>query len=144
MHDNGGAAINYTTVTHNTIVRNGSTGILLALEAGVGNVIANNIVADNGLTYNYKQIRWKHGEAQVLNNIVWSPTASKSGMEPLGGGSTQSGNLLLDPLVAVKWTDLHLQAGSPAVGLGLPAYSVSPDFDGNARDAAPDAGAYER
>jgi hypothetical protein len=144
MHDNGGSAINYTTVAHNTIVRNGSTGILLALEGGVGNIIANNIVADNSLTYNYKQIRWKSGQAQVLNNITWSPTSTKNGIEALGGGSTASGNVSSDPLVVTPWTDLHLQAGSPAVSLGLPAHSVSPDYDGVARDATPDAGAYER
>jgi hypothetical protein len=143
MHDNGGSAINYTTVAHNTIVRNGSTGILLALEAGHDNVIANNVVADNGLTYSYRQIRYKSGTGnQILNNIVWSPVAGKSGMESMGS-NTVSGNVQADPLVAEKWTDLHLQAGSPAIGLGLAGYATD-DFDGTARDGAPDAGAYER
>lgn len=143
MHDNGGSPINYTTVAHNTIVRNGSTGILLALEGGHGNIVANNIVADNGLRYDYKQIRWKHGEAKVLNNIVWSPTASRSGMEPLGDGSTASGNLLVNPLFVSPTSDWHLQAGSPAIGLGLSGYATD-DFEDKSRDGAPDAGAFER
>jgi hypothetical protein len=144
MHDNGGEPINYTTVVHNTIVRSGSSGILLALEAGHDNIVANNLLADNGHTYDMQQIRWKHGEAQILNNILWSPVASRRGTSALGGGTVASGNLLVDPLVVAQWGDLHLQAGSPAIGLGLPQHVVSPDFDGKARDSAPDAGAYER
>jgi hypothetical protein len=144
MHDNGGSAINYTTVVHNTIVRNGSTGILLALEAGTGNVIANNIVADNGLTYSYKQIRYKSGTGnQILNNITWSPNATRSGMETMGNNNV-SGNIEQNPAFMSPYGDLDLQSGSPAIDLGLSAYSVSPDYEGTARSGTPDAGAYER
>jgi parallel beta helix pectate lyase-like protein len=145
MHDNGGGAISYTTVTGNTIVRNGSTGILVAVNAGLGNVIANNVLADNGIKYNYKQIRIKTGTGhQIINNIVWSPTASRSGIEQMVTGNTVTGNLTSDPLFVSNYSDLHLRSGSPAMGLALPTYSVSPDYDGTTRDGSPSAGAYEQ
>jgi hypothetical protein len=146
MHDNGGGAISYTTVTGNTIVRNGSTGILVATNAGSGNVIANNVIADNGIRYSYKQIRIKTGSGNsILNNIVWSPTASRSGIEIFSGTSnTIKGNLQQNPLFVSPYSDLHLRTGSPAIGLGLSSYSVSPDFDGVTRFGTPSAGAYER
>jgi Right handed beta helix region len=146
MHDNGGGAISYTTVTGNTIVRNGSTGILVATNAGSGNVIANNVIADNGIKYSYKQIRIKTGSGNsVLNNIVWSPTASRSGIEIFSGTrNTIIGNVEQNPLFVTPYSDLHLRAGSPAIGLALSTYSVSPDFDGTTRDGSPNAGAYEQ
>jgi hypothetical protein len=146
MHDNGGGAISYTTVTHNTIVRNGSTGILVVVNAGIGNVIANNIVADNAVTYSYQQIRIKTGSGNaILNNIVWSPVSARSGIVALSGTSnTLSGNLEQDPKFVTPYTDLHLQSTSPAIGLADPTYNVSLDFDGLARDGDPDAGAFER
>jgi hypothetical protein len=52
------------------------------------------------------------------------------------GGSTA------DPLF-VSAADLHLQAGSPAIGLADPAFATGSDFAGAIRDASPDAGAYE-
>ena len=145
MHDSYGGVIHDILVTHNTIWRCGSTGILLAANSGTGNVIANNIVADNGVTYTYKQVRIKSGSpgTSVFNNIVWSPDAAKSGIEAIVG-TTISGNLAQDPKFVSPYTDLHLQAGSPAIGLGLPQYSVSPDYDGKLRDSQPDAGAFEQ
>jgi parallel beta helix pectate lyase-like protein len=148
LHDNTSSnKIENIRVLHNTITRNGSTGILLATNGGAGNVVANNILADNGLTYNYKQVRLRAGTGtngnSVLNNITWSPVVSKQGVEN-GGTNTVSGNLSSDPNFVTPYTDLHLQAGSPAIGLGLTSYSVSPDYDGNARDGSPDAGAFER
>jgi copper-binding protein NosD len=147
MHDNGGGAISYTTVTGNTIVGNGSTGILVATNAGGENVIANNVIANNGITYSYKQIRIHSGanNNKILNNIVWSPTASRSGIEIASGTSnTISGNPERDPQFMASYSDLHLRDGSPAIGLGLSAYSVSPDFEGITRDGSSSAGAYER
>ena len=81
----------------------------------------------------------------VLNNIVWSPTASRSGIEVFSGTSnTIKGNSEQNPQFVAPYSDLHLRSGSPAIGLGLSTYSVSPDFDGTTRYGTPSAGAYER
>jgi Right handed beta helix region len=145
MHDNGGAAVSDARVVHNTIVRNGSTGLLHNVNAGTGNVIANNVFSDNGWIYGYKQVRVQSGSSNIVsNNIVWSPEVARQGIEESGGASnTVSGNVIQDPLFVSAYADLHLSPGSPAVGLGLPAYGVSIDFDGKPRTGAPDAGAFE-
>jgi hypothetical protein len=119
----------------------------MATNGGTGNVVANNVIANNGLTYKYKQIRVKSGTNgnTVANNVVWSPTASQSGIELWSGTvNTVVRNVTLDPMFMAKYANLQLQAGSPAVGLGDPRWAVSTDYTGKTRDASPDAGAYER
>jgi Right handed beta helix region len=147
IHDaSGGGAINNIKVVHNTVVNNGSTGILIAANNGTGNVIANNISANNGRVFNYKQIRIKSGtnKSFIQNNLTWSPNASRSGIELGGTGNTVSRNIIGNPLFVAPYSDLHLRSGSPAIGLALPTYSVSPDYDGITRDGSPSAGAYEK
>ena len=148
LHDNTSTnRIENVSVVHNTIVGNGSTGILMATNGGTGNVVANNVIANNGLTYKYKQIRVKSGTNgnTVANNVVWSPTASQSGIELWSGTvNTVVRNVTLDPMFMAKYADLQLQAGSPAIDLGDPRWAVSTDYTGKTRDASPDAGAYER
>jgi hypothetical protein len=148
LHDiSSSNKIENVTVVHNTIVSNGSTGILMATNGGTGNVVANNVIANNGLTYKYKQIRVKSGTNgnTVANNDVWSPTASQSGIE-LWSGTTNTvvRNVMTDPMFMAKYSNLQLQAGSPAVGLGDAKWAVSTDYTGKTRDGSPDAGAYER
>ena len=143
MHDNGGLAIHYTTVVHNTISQNGNTGILLALNGGTGSLIANNILAQNSVVYHNKQLRYRGGTGNtIVNNLTWSSTANDSGMEPIGSDNTVTGNVVKDPLFVNALTDFHLRATSPAIGLGVPGYATT-DFDGDARDSQPDAGALE-
>jgi len=148
LHDNTSTnKIENVTVAYNTIVGNGSAGILMATNGGTGNVVANNVLANNGLTYKYKQIRVKSGTNgnTVANNVVWSPTASQSGIELWSGtANTVLRNVSLDPMFVTKYSNLQLQAGSPAVGLGDPKWTVSTDYAGKTRDGSPDAGAYER
>jgi len=55
-----------------------------------------------------------------------------------------SRNIIGNPLFVAPYSDLHLRSGSPAIGLALPTYSVSPDYDGTTRDGSPSAGAYEK
>jgi len=145
LHDTGGGLIHDILIANNTIWRNGSTGILIAANGGTGNIVANNILADNSVTYSYKQVRIKSGspDALVLNNIVWSPDAANAGIEAISG-TTISGNLAEDPKFVAPYNDLHLQAGSPAVGLADPRYAMGPDYEGNPRGTNPDAGAYQR
>jgi len=148
LHDNTSTnKIENVTVVNNTIVSNGSTGILMATNGGTGNVVANNVIANNGLTYKYKQIRVKSGTNgnTVANNVVWSPTASQSGVELWSGTSnTVVRNVMLDPMFMAKYSNLQLQSGSPAIGLADTKWAVSTDYMGKTRDASPDAGAYER
>lgn len=51
-------------------------------------------------------------------------------------------SLSVNPLF-VSTTDLHLQAGSPAINTGTTGTGVTVDFDGQTRDATPDMGADE-
>jgi hypothetical protein len=55
------------------------------------------------------------------------------------------GDLTIDPLFVSGWpdADLHLQAGSPAVGAGSPESAPADDVEGRPRDAVLDIGAYE-
>jgi len=96
--------------------------------------------------FNYKQIRIKSGtnKSFILNNLTWSPNASRSGIELGGTGYTVSRNIIGNPLFGAPYSDLRLRSGSPAIGLALPTYSVSPDYDGTTRDGSPSAGAYEK
>jgi hypothetical protein len=51
-------------------------------------------------------------------------------------------SISVNPLF-VSTTDLHLQAGSPAINAGTTGTGVTVDFDGQPRDAMPDMGADE-
>ncbi len=147
LHDNEGLAISDTVVVNNTIIGNGSTGILVSTNGGSGNIIANNILAGSGALYKYRQITLRSGSGNlILNNVVWSTVLDRQGIgiENNLSGNTVSGNLILDP----KFEDAanrnyHLLSDSPAVSLAKPEYAVALDFEGYLRDSAPDAGAYE-
>jgi hypothetical protein len=143
MHDNEGDPIPDAIVVNNTIVRNGNTGILVSVNGASGNVVANNLLYDNGWISDHKQIRILSGVGNIIaNNIVWSPNPAHVGIENATTTNMVTGNVESDPLF-VGMTDFHLQAGSPAIGLALPEYSPPRDFDDRARDSAPDTGAYE-
>jgi hypothetical protein len=144
MHDNGGGAISNVLVAHNTAAGNGSTGILVNVNGGSNNVIANNVVTGNGDATGQRQIRVLSGASNlVTHNLTWSATSSRAGIENTTS-STLVGNVIGNPLFIAPYTNVRLQAGSPAVGLADPARVVSPDYDGKPRDGSPDAGAYER
>ena len=147
MHDNEGLPINNAVVVHNTIIGNGSTGILVATNGGSGNVIANNILANSGHIEGYNQITLRSGSGNLIyNNIVWSTLLARQGVGIESGvsGNLLSGNLALDPkFQGYASRDFHLLSGSPAIGLSRTEYAVNLDFEGYLRDLAADAGAYE-
>lgn len=148
IHSNAGDAINDLTVVHNTIIKNGSTGILLAVNAGMRNVVSNNILSENGATYNYKQIRVMSGsEGSIRNNITWSSIAKYQGIEispEAASVNTILGNLSLDPqFVNLSGGDYNLLASSPAKDLAFLTYGMALDYDGKIRDNSPDSGALE-
>jgi hypothetical protein len=125
------------TVNHNTIVGNAYGGVVVSTECK-GNLIANNIVVDNG-GYGIRgtSIASEAGN-EVVDNLVW-------GQEPHNTegsiGITFSGTLETAPLF-VGESDFHLQAGSPAIeAAGSP--TVADDIENNARGNPSDLGAYE-
>jgi parallel beta-helix repeat protein len=146
LHDNTGVGVYDVVVTGNTAVYNGSQGI--KLHQGDRNIIVNNVVAFNGDRNNQAQIRieTENGGSgtnhQIRNNVTYSTTASRAGIQ--NNGSQMSGNIIADPKLMGVPSDLHLQSASPAIGLALRSYVWGRDYDGRTRDAAPDAGAYER
>jgi chitodextrinase len=95
--------------------------------------------------------------AQIYGNAAYAPGHSQpDGYGPCDslavyrhnvwrGASCSSTDVNADPRF-VSLTDLHLQAGSPAIDRGDPSAYPSVDFDGQTRPigSAPDAGADER
>jgi hypothetical protein len=143
MHDNGGGAINDVFVAQNTSAGNGSTGILVNVNAGTGDVVANNIAAGNGDQTGQDQIRVLSGTSLITHNLTWSASSALAGIEN-STSSSLVGNKVGNPLFMAPYGDVRVQAGSPAVGMADPSRVVSPDFTGKVRDSSPDVGAYER
>jgi hypothetical protein len=142
LHDNRGSGVYDVVVSHNTAVYNGSSGLLI--NNGDRNIVANNLFAFNGDLNNQRQIRIVAGASnQLRNNLTWSATSSRAGVAN-ESGAIVSGNIIAPPQLVSAPGDNHLQAGSPAIGLALKSYTWGKDYEGRARDAAPDAGAYER
>jgi hypothetical protein len=147
LHDNNGSGVYDVVVAHNTFVYNGAAGLLL--NNGDRNIVVNNLFHQNGDRNPNSQIRIVGSGAQgllngnnhqILNNLTYSSTASRAGIDN-ENGSLLSGNLIANPLL-VSATDWHLQAGSPAIGLGRAGYIIL-DYDGKTRALAPAVGAYE-
>jgi parallel beta-helix repeat protein len=143
LHDNSGAGVYDVVVAHNTIVANGSTGILV--NDGDRNTLVNNIAVGNGDQTGQDQIRVLAGNSnKVWNNLTWHPTnSSRRGIENTTS-SEMSGNLVADPLFVSYLGDLRLLAGSPAIDMGLAGWTFGgKDYAGKTRDSKPDVGAHE-
>jgi hypothetical protein len=141
LHDNSGVGVYDVLVTHNTVVGNGSTGILV--NDGDRMTLANNISAFNGDKTSQRQIRIRAGNNnRAYNNLTYHPTSSRAGIENTTG-SLLSGNRVADPRFVSQFGNLRLQTGSPAIDLGRSEYAAGSDYDGRARGTAPDAGAFE-
>jgi hypothetical protein len=141
LHDNSGVGVFDVLVTQNTIAGNGSTGILV--NDGDRITVVNNLSAFNGDATSQSQIRVLAGDNnRIWNNLTYSPTGSRAGVENTTT-SPMSGNRTGNPLFINQYADLHVPAGSPAIGLGRSDFSTETDYDGKVRDSAPDAGAYE-
>jgi parallel beta helix pectate lyase-like protein/uncharacterized protein DUF1565 len=123
-------------VVHNTVVRNGRGGLIVADEAA-DNVIANNIFAFNGKPHVTFEL--SDGGNSLVGNLFWSNgSASLAAADPL----SPADNIEADPLFAGP-RDYRLQPGSPAQGHALPRYRESTDFRGRSRGRPADIGAYE-
>jgi parallel beta helix pectate lyase-like protein len=142
LHDNSGAGVFDVLVTHNTVVGNGSTGILV--NDGDRMTLANNIAAHNGDKTSQRQIRILAGNNnKAFNNVTFHPTASRAGIEN-STASQLARNVIGDPRFVSLPGDLHLQAQSAAIDKGDPSFPAGPDYDGKTRGSSPDAGAFEK
>ena len=106
-----------TGIFNNTIVGSGSDCIRL-ISTTAGSTVQGNICWQNG------------------NNAV----------NDLGTGNLVSGNIFADPLFVNQGAnDYHLQAGSPAIGVGTVLSDIfTTDFEGTVRTIPWEAGAYDK
>jgi hypothetical protein len=137
-----GTGPNRVIVAGNTSVRNSQAGIVLE-DAASDVLLVNNVVAFNGAS----GIRgYRAGQRLGTGNVAWNNLLyGNAGVECDGNGIVDCGqNLGADPLFAdLSAWNLHVRAGSPAVDVALPDYSLAFDRDGRPRET-PDLGAYER
>jgi hypothetical protein len=125
-------------VTHNTIVRNGRSGVIIADQAA-DNVVVNNIVARNA--QNSIRSSGLDGEGNVArNNIVWANGGGNIGAE--ADGISLVGNREADPRLDRAWRP---GPGSPAIDGAIALGTVGDDISGRPRPdgRAADLGAYE-
>jgi hypothetical protein len=128
------------------------TGAALTVNSGAGVIVQNVSVRDLGMTINET--------STITNSISWGTSAditintgkTVTGTYNIFGDSAKSGagtysdggstsHWSWDPLYTGA-TDLHLQAGSPAINFGT-ALGLTTDLEGYAISGNPDAGAYE-
>lgn len=142
FHDNTGVGVYDVVIAHNTVVGNGSTGILV--NDGDRMTLVNNIAVGNGDKTGQSQIRVVAGNGnKIWNNLTWHATASsRAGIENTTS-SEMTGNKIGNPLLLTYLADLRLQAGSPAINMGLTGWTFGSDYAGKLRIAAPDVGAFE-
>lgn len=169
-HDHGLYLYSASTTIINNIFRAPITGWGVQTANGFSGLIAFNTFAlsmDNngGLLMLWDQ----NGSITIRNNIFYSPhlgfAINISGLQINGGCSidhnlvfggtigsvpvcSSTSNLSGDPMfINVQRTpyNFHLQAGSAAIGQGLPITGINYDFDGDPRPqtSAPDIGAFQ-
>jgi hypothetical protein len=133
-------------VNQNTIVRNGSFGVLVGGEVQTSDrvVIVNNIVAFNGT----QGIRTFWGGKMGTNNLATNNLIWQNGQDDVSrSGIAQRENFHAAPrFVSSADHNYRLQRRSPAVGQGLIRYLAPIDRDGRPRPQGqrPDLGAFER
>jgi hypothetical protein len=160
-HDNIGAGImvggdgsdaTSVDVFNNTIYRNDGWQLYIGGNA-YGVTVDNNILLDDiGAT----ELLWKEsGALGVTSNhnvlypdgagaVGWSGTSSTAAIYR-GTSGQDADSVIQDPMLANVWTgDVHLKAGSPAIGAGRPDGAPPLDYDGVQRSATtPSIGACE-
>ena len=148
---------NNVRVANNTIVWNGRAGVIHDSHEGGGNVVANNIIAGNAWN-GQGGIYYRSGGVPIVrNNILWHNQDDLIDVTCTGCVTADPGfigaNIDAPPAPLDRfrrWTpaeaaaaNLHLSSTSPAIGLADPFYATLSDFELQARDSDPDAGAYE-
>ncbi|PRP93140.1 hypothetical protein ENSA5_44790 [Enhygromyxa salina] len=115
----------------------------VALEQACGTVVAHNTVASLQPPFVAMEYRFPNTDATIVNNLTTHGIVMRD-----GGQASLVGNLEdqgLEHFVDAAGGDLHLVEGSAAVDAGDPSgVDWAPtDYDGDARDGAPDVGADE-
>lgn len=141
-------AANNVLVTQNTSVNNSLAGIVI--ESTASNVtVVNNISSFNGTygIHGYYCCGTSLPDNIAHDNVLFGnadgPTYNTSGRSVVAF----SDNLLGNPLFVDRENgDFHLQAGSAALNVALPGFSLRYDRQGVTRpkQAGPESGAYER
>jgi hypothetical protein len=144
-------------VYHNTVINNGTNGMVIA---DVGIVKNNLVVQDFAVVGNNRCIRSENGTTippTFNNNSYYYPNNTDGDKvanqtTPANGytfaqwqalGADAAG-MMSDPKLVTPYTDLHIQTTSPCKNAGADLRATVPvDYDGITRDATPDIGAYE-
>jgi hypothetical protein len=142
-----------------TLINNKIAGFNLV--AGAQNWVAKNclIYQDSAIITTATHVPQRYSDAAFATGIAFdynlyyfdaNPPASIAGATKTLAqwkalsGSQDAHSLSADPLLAVEYSDLRLQAGSPCKLAGTPIAGITTDYAGNARDATrPTIGAYE-
>jgi parallel beta-helix repeat protein len=125
-------------VTHNTIVGNGRSGVIVANDSTNIRVV-NNIIARNAQRgVSGYELTGTHNV--VENNLFWANRDDAAG----GGGLTLIDNRSGNPRFLAR-SDYRLRHGGPALARGIRLGKVSQDFRGRERprNARADLGAFQ-
>jgi parallel beta-helix repeat protein len=137
-------------VANNVVVSSGKSGIIVSGTSGSassGCTIVNNIVAFSGEWGVRSYYPGPVGSNLVEYNIGFSnPLGDFPSGTAVATGLTFQNNVVADPLFVSGTSDMHVQAGSPAIDSGLASFAPTTAYDGAARPqgAGADIGAYER
>jgi hypothetical protein len=136
----------HVTVTQNTVVANGTSGMTVGGEldwSSNDNLVVNNIVAFNRL-WGIRSY-WERSVGQgnrAVRNLIFSNGAGAFWFPR--GGLVQQQSILANPTF-MSPSNFRLRARSPAVNRAIPEFSMRSDFSGRKRPASrPDIGAFER
>jgi len=100
--------------------------VSVAIIRALSEFLGRRLPAERVSALAYEVEKLHHGTPSGIDNTVIAYA------RPVYFVRRQEGNLIGDPRY-VSATDFHLQAASPAIGLGLVGYTVD-DFDGTVRD----------
>ena len=141
-------------IYNNTIVSVSGASHSIDTASQPGAVIKNNVIVREGTTNNYISVaaaaqtgftanRNLYYAVGAGNKWFWGPNAPYSTLAAWQSGSGKDANSLnSDPKFVTANTNVYLQVSSPCIGAGE-ASLVTDDYDGVARGAATDIGAFE-
>ena len=152
LHQTGGNGLRKNiNIYNNTIFRslwNGGAGIYIATRNIQNIVIKNNIVNFDpkwvGQITSFYPEQYVLNQITVNKNLTWGKTECSN--DAPNCVELNNGTIRADPkFVSIPLLDLHLQANSPVIDVGLTLPLVSKDFDGLVRPQGQyyDLGAYE-
>ncbi len=136
---------NRAIVEYNTVYKNGNNNDGKA--GGLGLNTVQDAVVRNNIAYARPDHRalYKNGgtltNVNVNNNVAYNENGSVNAVQSLPAGATY---IEADPqFVDAINDDFHLLNTSPAISYAIVSTFTNDDFEGNQRDAQPDAGALE-